>query len=76
MNEWVSENLYFNGYPQEKIPDPEAQIFTIQCIVAAKEAGISKTDLENAFGDLPTYMHHQLIRFADAEVKRQAGKDD
>jgi len=76
MNEWVSENLYFNGYPQEQIPDPAAQIFAVQCIVAAKEGGISKADLENEFGDLPTYLHHQLARFADDEIKRQAGKDN
>ncbi len=76
VHDWVSENVHFNGYPTEDGVDPEAESLAIELIAAAEERGFSKEQLEEEFDDLPRFLHRQLERVADEEVKRQAGKSD
>jgi hypothetical protein len=50
MSGWLSDNIHFNGFPQEEEPDPEAKILAEQCILEAAEEGITKPQLEEAYG--------------------------
>ncbi|MEZ0169955.1 hypothetical protein [Microvirga sp. TS319] len=76
IHDWISENIHFNGYPSEDGVDPEAIRLSEQLISDAEQRGFSREQLEEEHGDLAQFLHRQMERIADAEVRRQAGKDD
>jgi hypothetical protein len=76
MEDWMDNNVHFDGYPSEDAPDPGATVLAEQCVVQAREDEITKEELEAEFGDLPMYMHQGMSQIADAENARKAAKND
>ena len=76
MSDWVAENVNFVGYPTEDGIDPAAQGLALQCIADAEAKGISREELEKEFGDIPSFMHDQLERLADEEVRAKVARED
>jgi hypothetical protein len=46
-----------------------------ECLIAAKEQGIAKQDLEEEVGDLVDYMSAAIEKAVNADVDRAAMKD-
>jgi hypothetical protein len=76
VRDWVSENVHFVGYPTDDGIDPEAKALAVQFIAAAEAEGISRKDLEKECGDISSFLHGELERLADEEVRAKAARDD
>jgi hypothetical protein len=55
--------------------DSEARLRAEECLIAAKEQGIAKQDLEEEVGDLVDYMSAAIEKAVNADVDRAAMKD-
>lgn len=75
VNSWISENVNAEGYPAEGDLE-QAKIFAQQLLAEAKEASISKKEIESLFGDVVDYIANEINRANDDEVSRLAAKDD
>ncbi len=74
LEAWIEENIQASGYHENKA---HMKIDAAQCREQAKTEGISELALiEAAGGDLEAYLLREQNAFTDAEVRRQADKDD
>ena len=56
LEEWVSENMVKPVAGAPEGDDSEARLRAEECVIAAKEEGIAKEDIEEEVGDLVDYM--------------------
>lgn len=74
LEAWIEENIQTPGYHDNKA---HMKVDAAQCREQAKAEGISELALvEAAGGDLEAYLLREQNTFTDAEVRRQADKDD
>jgi hypothetical protein len=73
--EWVSENMVKPVAGAPEGDDSEARLRAEECLIAAKEQGIAKQDLEEEVGDLVDYMSAAIEKAVNADVDRAAMKD-
>jgi hypothetical protein len=55
--------------------DSEARLRAEECLIAAKEEGIAKEDIEEEVGDLVDYMSVAIEKAVNADVDRAVMKD-
>ncbi|MBG0801381.1 DUF768 domain-containing protein [Methylocystis sp. H4A] len=75
IENWVANNIFAEGYEEEGT-NAEAMRFAGLCATAAEARGIPRKELEEAAGDLVEHMADAIESANDAEVARQAGRDD
>jgi hypothetical protein len=75
LEEWVSENMVKPVAGAPEGDDSEARLRAEECLVAAKEQGIAKEDIEEEVGDLVDYMSAAIQKAVDTDVDRTAMKD-
>jgi hypothetical protein len=75
LEEWVSENMVEPVAGAPEGDDSEARLRAEECLIAAKEQGIAKQDLEEEVGDLVDYMSAAIEKAVNADVDRAAMKD-
>jgi hypothetical protein len=75
LEEWVSENMVkaIAGAPEGD--DSEARLRAEECVIAAKEEGIVREDIEEEVGDLVDYMSAAIEKAVNADVDRAVMKD-
>lgn len=74
LEEWVSENMVkpVAGAPEG---DDSEDLRAEECVIAAKEEGIAKEDIEEEVGDLVDYMSAAIEKAVNADVDRAVMKD-
>ena len=75
VEEWIVENVHPEGYQPEG-DNREARMLAVLCLKAAKDAGISKKEIEENVGDIEDFMSQAIDEANDAEVARLAARDD
>jgi hypothetical protein len=75
LEEWVSENMVKPVAGAPEGDDSEARLRAEECLVAAKEQGIAKQDIEEEVGDLVDYMSAAIQKAVNTDVDRTAMKD-
>jgi hypothetical protein len=75
LEEWVSENMIKPVAGAPEGDDSEARLRAEECLVAAKEQGIAKQDIEEEVGDLVDYMSAAIQKAVNTDVDRTAMKD-
>ena len=55
--------------------DSEARLRAEECVIAAKEEGIAREDIEEEVGDLVDYMSAAIEKAVNADVDRAVTKD-
>jgi hypothetical protein len=64
---WVSEKIEQEGYPEEGGDSP-AKAWAAECVEAASEEGIAKSEIDEAFDD--------LVEFIDGEIEEARERDE
>src|SRR3954470_13660075 len=59
LEEWVSENMVKPVAGAPEGDDSEARLRAEECVIAAKEEGIAKEDIEEEVGDLARIMQKE-----------------
>lgn len=75
LEEWVSENMAKPVAGAPEGDDSEARLRAEECVIAAKEEGIAKEDIEEEVGDLVDYMSAAIEKAVNADVDRAVMKD-
>ena len=75
LEEWVSENMVKPVAGAPEGDDSEARLRAEECVIAAKEEGIAKEDIEEEAGDLVDYMSAAIEKAVNADVDRAVMKD-
>jgi hypothetical protein len=75
LEEWVSENMVKPVAGAPVGDDSEARLRAEECVIAAKEEGIAKEDIEEEVGDLVDYMSAAIEKAVNADVDRAVMKD-
>jgi hypothetical protein len=75
LEEWVSENMVKPVAGAPEGDDSEARLRAEECLIAAKEEGIAKEDIEEEVGDLVDYMSVAIEKAVNADVDRTVMKD-
>ena len=75
LEEWVSENMVKPVAGAPEGDDLEARLRAEECVIAAKEEGIAKEDIEEEVGDLVDYMSAAIEKAVNADVDRAVMKD-
>jgi hypothetical protein len=75
LEEWVSENTVKPVAGAPEGDDSEARLRVEECVIAAKEEGIAKEDIEEEVGDLVDYMSAAIEKAVNADVDRAVMKD-
>ena len=75
LEEWVSENMVKPVAGAPEGDDSEARLRAEECLIAAKEEGIAKEDIEEEVGDLVDYMSVAIEKAGNADVDRAVMKD-
>ncbi|HMJ31821.1 MAG TPA: hypothetical protein VK512_24165 [Xanthobacteraceae bacterium] len=75
LEEWVSENMVKPVAGAPEGDDSEARLRAEECVIAAKEEGIAKEDIEEEVGDLVDYMSAAIEKAVNADVDRAVMKD-
>lgn len=75
LEEWVSENMVKPVAGAPEGDDSEARLRAEECVIAAKEEGIAKEDIEEEVGDLVDYMSAAIEKAVNADVDRAVTKD-
>ena len=75
LEEWVSENMVKPVAGAPEGDDSEARLRAEECVIAAKEEGIAKEDIEEEAGDLVDYMSAAIEKAVNADVDRAVTKD-
>jgi hypothetical protein len=75
LEEWVSENMAKPVAGAPEGDDSEARLRAEECVIAAKEEGIAKEDIEEEAGDLVDYMSAAIEKAVNADVDRAVMKD-
>ena len=75
LEEWVSENMVKPVAGAPEGDDSEARLRAEECVIAAKEEGIAKEDIEEEVGDLVDYMSAAIEKAVNADVGRAVTKD-
>jgi hypothetical protein len=76
IEDWTQNNVHFDGYPSEDAPDPGATMLAEQCVIQAREDGITEEELEEEAGDLPMYIHQVMKRAANSKEILQGSKSN
>ena len=74
LEEWVSENMVKPVAGAPEGDDSEARLRAEECLIAAKEEGIAKEDIEEEVNDLVDYMS-AIEKAVNADVDRAVMKD-
>jgi hypothetical protein len=75
LEEWVSENMVKPVAGAPEGDDSEARLRAEECVIAAKEEGIAREDIEEEVGDLVDYMSAAIEKAVNADVDRAVTKD-
>ena len=75
LEEWVSENMVKPVAGAPEGDNSEARLRAEECVIAAKEEGIAKEDIEEEVGDLVDYMSAAIEKAVNADVDRAVMKD-
>ena len=75
LEEWVSENMAKPVAGAPEGDNSEARLRAEECVIAAKEEGIAKEDIEEEAGDLVDYMSAAIEKAVNADVDRAVMKD-
>jgi hypothetical protein len=75
LEEWVSENMVKPVAGAPEGDDSEARLRAEECVIAAKEEGIAREDIEEEVGDLVDYMSATIEKAVNADVDRAVMKD-
>ena len=75
LEEWVSENMVKPVAGAPEGDDSEARLRAEECVIAAKEEGIAKEDIEEEVGDLVDYMSAAIEKAVNADVDQAVMKD-
>ena len=75
LEEWVSENMVKPVAGAPEGDDSEARLRAEECVIAAKEEGIAREDIEEEVGDLVDYMSAAIEKAVNADVGRAVTKD-
>ena len=75
LEEWVSENMVKPVAGAPEGDDSEARLRAEECMIAAKEEGIAKEDIEEEVGDLVDYMSAAIEKAVNADIARSVIKD-
>ena len=73
LEEWVSENMVKPVAGAPEGDDSEARLRAEECVIAAKEEGIAKEDIEEEVG--VDYMSAAIEKAVNADVDRAVMKD-
>ena len=60
---------------RQRVTISEARLRAEECVIAAKEEGIAKEDIEEEVGDLVDYMSAAIEKAVNADVDRAVMKD-
>jgi hypothetical protein len=63
---WVSEKIEEQGYPEEGEGSP-AREWAAECLQAASEEGIPKSEIDEAFDDLPEFIDGEIEEARERE---------
>lgn len=74
VDQWIETNIHPKAYLNEK-GDPRPKQFADACALEAKQAGISRNELEDGGGGLEDRMAQAIDAAADSEVNRLVSKD-
>ena len=75
LEEWVSENMVKPVAGAPEGDDSEARLRAEECVIAAKEEGIAREDIEEEVGDLVDYMSAAIEKAVNADVDLAVMKD-
>ena len=75
LEEWVSENMVKPVAGAPEGDDSEARLRAEECVIAAKEEGIAKEDIEEEVGDLVDYMSAAIEKAVNADVDQAVMND-
>lgn len=75
IKNWVLEHIDPEGYESED-EHPDADRLAKMCLIDAKEAGITKKQIEDVVGDLTQHMSAALRLVNDEEVDGLTSKGD
>ena len=75
LEEWVSENMVKPVAGAPEGDNSEARLRAEECVIAAKEEGIAKEDIEEEVGDLVDYMSAAIEKAVNADVDWAVMKD-
>ena len=75
LEEWVSENMVKPVAGAPEGDNSEARLRAEECVIAAKEEGIAREDIEEEVGDLVDYMSAAIEKAVNADVDRAVTKD-
>lgn len=76
MREWILNNIPLEPYAEDGKANPAVEPLVEQCLSDAKQAGISRKELEEDAGYLEDAIEQALEERTDAEVERLAAKND
>jgi hypothetical protein len=75
VEEWVSENMVKRVAGAPEGDDSEARLRAEECLIAAKEEGIAKADIEEEVGDLVDYMSVAIEKAVNADAEQATCRD-
>jgi hypothetical protein len=75
LEEWVSENMVKPVAGAPDGDDSEARLRAEACLIAAKEEGIAKEEIEEEVGDILNYMSATIEKAVNADIARSVIKD-
>ena len=75
LEEWISENMVKPVAGAAEGDDSEARLRAEECLIAAKEEGIAKEDIEEEVNGLVDYMRVTIEKAVNADVDRAVMKE-
>jgi hypothetical protein len=72
---WVGKNISADAYAAEG-ETSKAEELVARLLVDAEQAGITRGELENAVGDLLSFVSNAMANATDEEVSRLSDEDD
>jgi hypothetical protein len=72
---WVSEQIEEQGYPEEGEDSP-AKEWAAECLKAAGEEGIPKSEIDEAFDDLTEFIDGEIEEAREREEDEEDGHDE
>jgi hypothetical protein len=76
FEDWLQNNIQAESYAEEGKPDPRVPPLVDKCLFEAKEAGISKEEIEVDCGLISDRISQALEEATDDEIECQVSKSD
>lgn len=74
-NAWVTENINAGVYAEEGQRHPETADAVARLVAEAREAGITREEIEEDMGDLDDFIDNAFEEATDVEVERLSNRE-